>query len=132
MDSSTHQARWRVFEPAGGHDPAGSKTRQRAWGNSIVEAPMRVLLASLVALGLFAPAGLAGETPVGKVVLDLWDAAYLQGGRAGHVHTFVEEFERDGEKPLRTTVELRLKVKRFSDTVELGMDSGDVATADGK
>jgi len=85
---------------------------------------MRVLLASLVVVGMFAPAGIAGETPVGKVVLDLWDAAYLQGGRAGHVHTFVEEFERDGEKLLRTTVELRLKVKRFSDTVELGMDSG--------
>ena len=29
--------------------------------------------------------------------------------RAGHVHTFVEEFERDGEKLLRTTVELRLR-----------------------
>src|ERR1700704_5328375 len=93
---------------------------------------MRVLLASLVAFGLLAPAGVAGEKPVGKVVLDLWDAAYLQGGRAGHVHTFVEEFERDGEKLLRTTVELRLKVKRFSDTVELGMDSGDIATAEGK
>jgi Transglutaminase-like superfamily len=93
---------------------------------------MRVLLASLVALGLFAPVGVAGEKPVGKVVMDLWDAAYLQGGRAGHVHTFVEEFERDGEKLLRTTVELRLKVKRFSDTVELGMDSGDVSTPEGK
>jgi hypothetical protein len=93
---------------------------------------MRVVLASLVAFGLLAPAGVAGEKPVGKVVMDLWDAAYLQGGRAGHVHTFVEEFEREDEKLLRTTVQLRLKVKRFSDTVELGMDSGDVSTPEGK
>src|SRR5438132_11118243 len=92
----------------------------------------RGLLASFVAIGLLAPPVLAGDAPAGKVVLDLWDAAYLQGGRAGHVHTFVEEFERDGARLLRTTIEFRLKVKRFSDTIDLGMDSGDIATPDGK
>ena len=93
---------------------------------------MRALLLTLVTFGLLAPTGVAGEKPAGKVVLDLWDAAYLQGGRAGYVHTFAEEFERDGHKLLRTTIELRLKVKRFGDTVELGMDTGDVQTPEGK
>src|SRR5206468_8297298 len=82
----------------------------------------------LLAFALFTPALAAGEKLAGKVLLDVWDAAYLQGGRAGHVHTFAEEFERDGQKLIRTTVELRLRIKRFSDTVELGMDSGDVTT----
>ena len=93
---------------------------------------MRGLFASVVAIGLFVSPAIGGDKQAGKVVLDLWDAAYLQGGRAGYVHTFVEEFERDEQKLLRTTVELRLKIKRFSDTVELGMDSGDYATSDGK
>jgi transglutaminase-like putative cysteine protease len=93
---------------------------------------MRRLLASVIAVTLIVPPVAAGDKPAGKVLLDLWDAAYLQGGRAGHVHTYTEEFERDGHKLLRTTVELRLKVKRFSDTVELGMDSGDVQTPEGK
>ncbi len=93
---------------------------------------MRPLLSSLVAFALLAPPLAAGEKLVGKVVLEQWDAAYLQGGRAGSIHTFAEEFERDGQKLTRTTTELRLKIKRFSDTVELGMDSGDYETAEGK
>jgi hypothetical protein len=93
---------------------------------------MRGLLATVLVLGLFSLIATAGEQPVGKVVLDLWDAAYLEGGRAGYAHTFVEEFDRDEQKVLRTTVELRLKIKRFGDTLELGMDSGDYATPEGK
>ena len=93
---------------------------------------IRRIFVAIVAVGFVTPAGLAGEKAAGKVVLDVWDAAYLQGGRAGYVHTFTEEFDRDGNKLFRTTIELRLKVKRFNDTIELGMDSGDVATPEGK
>src|ERR1700693_3041217 len=93
---------------------------------------MRGLIYSIVALGFLAPPVFGGDKQPGKVVLEYWDAAYLQGGRAGYAHIFVEEFERDAHKLLRTTVELRLKIKRFSDTVELGMDSGDYATPEGK
>jgi hypothetical protein len=93
---------------------------------------MRGLLASVVAFGFLASPAIAGDKQAGKIVLDLWDAAYLQGGRAGYVHTFVEEFERNDHRLLRTTVELRLRIKRFSDSVELSMDSGDYATSDGK
>jgi hypothetical protein len=93
---------------------------------------MRRLLTTVVALGLFAPAVAAGDKVAAKVVLEHWEAAYLEGGRAGFVHTIAEKYERDGVKLVRTTVELRLKVKRFNDVIDLGMDSGDVAKPDGK
>ena len=67
-----------------------------------------------------------------KLVLDLWDAAYLQGVRAGYVHTYVHEFERDGVKLLRATLELRLTVKRSGETIQLGMDTGTYETSDGR
>jgi hypothetical protein len=73
----------------------------------------------------------AGE-PEGKVILDLWEVAYLKGGKAGYVHTSVREFERGGEKVLRARAELRLTVKRFDDTIQLQMDNGDDETPAGK
>jgi hypothetical protein len=90
------------------------------------------LVTTLAALALVAMPVRAGEKRAGKVVLEHWQAAYLQGARAGYVHTFTEEFERDGNTLLRTTVELRLKLKRYSDAIEVSMDSGDIATPDGK
>jgi len=73
----------------------------------------------------------AGE-PQGKVILDLWEAAYLKGGKAGYVHTTVREFERGADTVLRISMELRLTVKRFSDTIQLQMDNGDEETPAGK
>jgi len=43
------------------------------------------------------------------------DAAYIQGGRAGHVCTTTTEVVRDGKKLLATTVDLNLTLKRFND-----------------
>jgi transglutaminase-like putative cysteine protease len=92
---------------------------------------MRGLLASLLALGLCATPGLAG-TPAGRKVLDVWDVAYLRGSPAGHVHTVADELEIDGQKLLRTTVELRLKVRRNNEPVELAMDTGAWETPEGR
>ncbi len=89
---------------------------------------MRGLIASVLTLSLGAAPVLAGGTPV----LDFWDAAYLQGGRAGYVHTYTEEITQNGEKLLRTTAELRLTIKRFTDTIQLGMDTGTLETPEGK
>jgi transglutaminase-like putative cysteine protease len=97
-----------------------------------VEYNMRRLITTVITFSVLAVPAAAGEKLAGKVVLEHWDAAYLQGARAGYVHTFTEEFERDGKKLLRTTIELRLKVRRYSDTIEMAMDAGDVANADGK
>ena len=102
---------------------------------------MRRLLAAILVLGLFAsPWHLlalraqtrAGEKPARKIILDRWEAAYLQSGRAGHVHTYSEQFEHDGQKLIRTNVEWRLQIKRFKEVTELAMDDGDLTTADGK
>src|SRR5437868_11638812 len=86
------------------------------------------VLAALPAAALPAAAG----QPRGKVVLDHWEAAYLEGGRAGYAHTFVEELNEDGKKIYRSAEELKLKVKRFNDVVAMGMQTGTTETADGK
>jgi transglutaminase-like putative cysteine protease len=93
---------------------------------------MRGAIASLLTLGLSVSTALAGGPATGKIVLDLWDVAYLQGGRAGYVHTFTEEINKNGQKLLRTTMELRLTIKRFEETIQLGMDTGTLETPAGK
>jgi hypothetical protein len=73
----------------------------------------------------------AGGTQ-GKLVYDSWDAAYLEGKRAGYVHTSVEK-QSDGDEPsYRTTMKMQLKVKRFNTLIELRMDTGTEETAEGK
>jgi transglutaminase-like putative cysteine protease len=69
--------------------------------------------------------------PKGKPVLEHWDAVYLEGGRAGHVNTRVEELERNGQRILRTTVDLRLNVKRNTVPVQLQAQTGTDETPDG-
>src|SRR5262245_55587466 len=90
---------------------------------------MRYHLTSLLAVLACALPTFAGDK--GKVVLDLWESAYLGDGKAGYVHTLAKEYEVDGTKLIRTTVELRLTVKRFSDTIEMAADTGTTETTDG-
>jgi transglutaminase-like putative cysteine protease len=96
----------------------------------------RLLLPRAVAVCLvvtsFIGQGLRAGEPQGKLILDLWEVAYLKAGKAGYVHTTVREFERGPEKVLRTRAELRLTVKRFDDTIQLQMDNGDDETPAGK
>jgi transglutaminase-like putative cysteine protease len=68
----------------------------------------------------------------GKTVMDFWDAAYLRTGKAGYIRTNVVEIERDGQKFLRTTMEMSLSLKRNKDTVTLRMEVGQEETPDGK
>src|SRR5437016_642154 len=72
------------------------------------------------------------DKPTGRLVADQWDAAYLNDGKAGFVHTTVREIETGDEKIFRTVSELDLKVKRFQDTARLFMQTGTDETADGK
>jgi transglutaminase-like putative cysteine protease len=72
------------------------------------------------------------DQPQGKIVEDIWDAAYLEGGRAGYVHTVVREFDVNGRKLFQTISSLNLSVKRFQQVIQLKMDSGTTETADGK
>jgi transglutaminase-like putative cysteine protease len=91
----------------------------------------RLAITLIVGLWGISP-GLAGNPAKGKIVLDLWDAAYLQNGKAGYVHTFTEEIQMGGETLLRTTIELRLTVKRNTEVVQLNMDNGTVENLEGK
>jgi hypothetical protein len=83
--------------------------------------------------GLLLLAGLArAADSKGKVILDLWDAAYMKGGKAGYVRTTVVEMRRGEEKAFRTTLELNLTLNRNGDPVNLRSETGSEETADGK
>lgn len=84
-----------------------------------------------VVLLLLAPAHLRAE-PAPKLVLDTWDAAYLEGAKTGHAHVTVHEVERDGKKVLKTSLHLNLTVKRYKSVVTLRSQVGTEETADGK
>jgi hypothetical protein len=91
---------------------------------------MRKSCAWVFALLLFV-ASVYGQQPQGKLVQDLWDAAYLDGTKTGYVHTTVHEFDVQGQKIYRTVNELNLTVKRLRDTITMRMESGTDEADDG-
>jgi hypothetical protein len=92
---------------------------------------MRRLLAPVALLLAFAvPAPARGPAP--KLVLETWHAAYLDGIRAGHVHTTVHEISRDGAKFFRTAKSFRLRVKRYNTVVPSRFEVTSEEQADGK
>ncbi len=92
---------------------------------------MRKSLVYGLAVVLGAGAAAAAEPP-GRLTRETWEAAYLAGGKAGHVHTTVRALERDGRPLVLTTVDLNLTVKHFRDTVTLRMETVCEETPDGK
>jgi hypothetical protein len=90
---------------------------------------MRPWLTSIFALSLCTTPVFAGGA-TGKVLLDTWDVAYLGDGKAGYIHTIAKEIVSDGKKAIHTTVELRLTVKRFNDTIQMSMDTGSIEAGD--
>jgi hypothetical protein len=75
---------------------------------------------------------LAAAEPRDGVIRETWDAAYLEGSKAGFVHTVVRESDRNGRKTLQTQMELHLTFKRFTDTVALRMETAMEETPAGK
>src|SRR5262245_35876773 len=69
------------------------------------------------------PVALA-DNPRGKIVRQFWDAAYLDGAKAGFVHTTVRAVERDDRILCQTKSELTLTVKRYNQLVRIRMDTG--------
>jgi hypothetical protein len=70
--------------------------------------------------------------PAPKLVKETWDAAYLEGAKAGYYHTRTEELERDGRKLIRTTLTMNLRIKRYKEVVALRLSLSSDETAEGK
>ena len=81
---------------------------------------------------LLAVCPLRAEPPAPKPVSETWDAVYIEGAKAGYVHTTVREIERDGKKLLSCTQATQLGVKREGNVVTMRVETGDEETADGK
>lgn len=92
---------------------------------------MRFYHACCVVLVVFSGVAPAAE-PEGRIVQDIWNAAYLEGARAGYIHTSVREIERDGQKYYHVTTKLNLAIKRNGATIQLRMDTGNEETPQGK
>jgi transglutaminase-like putative cysteine protease len=93
---------------------------------------MRTVFAWSVAILLGVAPQLRAAEPQGKVVKETWDAAYLEGAKAGFAHTTVRQLERDGQQLLRTTMELELTIRRYQATARLRVETATEETPDGK
>src|SRR5437870_1314594 len=91
---------------------------------------MRITSALLFGLLVLIPATRADDPK--PQALDIWDAAFLQGQRAGFVRTTIAEVGKDDKKRLAVSVDLNLNIKRFNDTIQLRAQTGNVETLDGK
>jgi transglutaminase-like putative cysteine protease len=87
-------------------------------------------IASFVAVLALSGPVLAGQAR-SKLLEETWDAAYLEGGKAGTVHVTTDEIEQDGQKFLRTSLNFYLRVKKNKDIIELRSLTGDDETAEG-
>jgi hypothetical protein len=93
----------------------------------------RHLLWCGVALLTLAPVQAQQQAPPApKVLLDAWDAVYLDGAKMGHQRTTVEQLERDGQKVFHTTKLMHLTLKRYDKVVTQRMAMTTDETPDGK
>jgi hypothetical protein len=74
----------------------------------------------------------AEQPKTAKIVLDVWEAVYLDGAKTGYQHTTVEQRERDGQKYFHTTRFLSLTVKRYERVVTQRMELTSDELPDGK
>ena len=72
------------------------------------------------------------QEQTGEIVLDAWDAAYyLDGSRAGNVHTTVHRLPSTPER-FRTRLYMDLRVKRYGQVVPMRMEQTTVEESTGK
>lgn len=90
----------------------------------------RFLLCGVCLLFIVLP--LRADPAAAKIVQNAWDAAYLEGAKAGYFHTLVQEIDQAGRKVYRTTLTMNMAIKRYNAVVPLRMEIGSEETADGK
>ncbi len=74
----------------------------------------------------------ADEQPAGKVLKEVWEAAYLEGVQAGFVHSVYREVHAGERKLIEATIEMDLTLTRFQDTIRLNFIIGNHETDAGK
>jgi hypothetical protein len=84
----------------------------------------------LVVLLLTSP--VAAAQPKDKLIYETWDAVYLDGAKAGWVHTTVHESERGDQKVQHATLALDLTLRRSKDTIHQHMEVTSDETTAGK
>ena len=67
-----------------------------------------------------------------KIVLEVWDAVYLDGAKMGYQRTTVEEQQRDGQTIFHATRYMHLTLKRYEGIVTQRMALSTEETAEGK
>lgn len=85
-----------------------------------------------VALLLVTPLHAQQPAAEPKIVLDVWDAVYLDGAKMGYQRTTVEQIERDGKKIFHTTRYLSLTLKRYDGVITQRMALTTDETPEGK
>src|SRR5690242_21221195 len=70
-----------------------------------------------VALLLALPLHAQQPAAESKIVLDVWDAVYLDGAKMGYQRTTVEERQRDGQKIFHTTRLMHITLKRYEGVI---------------
>jgi hypothetical protein len=81
---------------------------------------------------LFVVVPVRATQPERRAEEDVWNVAYLEGARAGFVHTSVREITEKGGKVLRTMSELDLTLRRQGQLIRMRMKTGSEETPDGK
>jgi transglutaminase-like putative cysteine protease len=74
---------------------------------------------------------IAAELPP-TIVEENWESATVEDGKIGYLHTVVREFEADGKKRIRATVEFDLSFKRQNTPTRVRMEHGTDETPEGK
>jgi hypothetical protein len=96
----------------------------RTWGSLAL-----ALIASLSGAQEPEPLG----PPGGKIIKDLWDAAYLDGHRAGYVRLKVEEVTApNGQKLIRSSQQMDLRVRRGREIAQIAVVTGTDETPEGQ
>jgi hypothetical protein len=85
-----------------------------------------------VVLLLATPLHAQQQTAGPKIVLDVWDAVYLDGAKMGHQRTTVEERRDNGQKIYRTTRYMHLTLKRYDGVITQRMALSTDETPTGK
>jgi hypothetical protein len=86
-----------------------------------------------VALLLAMPLPVQAQEPAApRIVLDVWDAVYVNGAKMGYQHTTVERRVRNDSKTFHTTRFLSLTLKRYDSVVTQRLALTTDETSDGK